>query len=246
MVNCDRCHRKFASYAALSQHYDRKHPAARKPTYLDNMANAEREAEFKPRARPYKSGGSAIKLTVFALILIIAVGVIAYAALNPPTQQTAKAIDVGSVAPDFRLTDTTGSTFTLSEYKGSSNVLLFFNEGLACSPCLQQMQSMDQLNQQFSGLNVVVASITADDPSSLSNWARASGPTYGRVMTDQSLQVARAYDMLGYSMHGTAPGHSFVLVNTSGIVAWREDYYPPSMWAEPSQILTGVTKALGA
>ncbi|HEY4823358.1 MAG TPA: redoxin domain-containing protein, partial [Candidatus Bathyarchaeia archaeon] len=151
---------KVLLYAALSQHYDRKHSAARKPTYLENMASAEREAEFKSRARPYKSGRSVIKLTVFALILIIAVGVIAYAALNPPTTQRTKAIDVGSVAPDFTLTDTLGGTFTLSEYKGSSNVLLFFNEGLACSPCLQQMQSMDQLNQQFSGLNVVVASIT--------------------------------------------------------------------------------------
>ncbi len=246
MVKCERCHRKFPSYAALNQHYDRKHPAARKPDNLADQVSAEREAEFRPRASPYKSGRSALKLTVFALILIIAVGVIAYAALNPPAQRGVKAVDIGSVAPDFTLTDTSGQTFTLSQYMGTSNVLLFFNEGLACSPCLQQMQSLDQLNPQFTGLNVVVAGITADDPSSLSNWAGASGPKFGRVMSDPSLQVARAYDMLGYSMHGTAPGHSFVLVNTSGVVMWRQDYYPPSMWVENSEILSQVTRALGA
>lgn len=246
MVNCDRCHRKFLSYAALNQHYDRKHPTAKKPSYLEAGAYKERELEVKPRFNPYSHRGSSVKLGVFVLILIIAAGVVAYAALTPRGPGGGKTVDVGSIAPDFRLTDTTGNSFALSDYRGKSNVLLFFNEGLACAPCLQQMQSMDQLNQQFTSLNVAMASITADDPSSLSNWARASGPTYGRVMTDRSLQVARAYDMLGYSMHGTAPGHSFVLVNTSGIVAWRQDYYPPSMWVEPSQVLTGVTKALGA
>ena len=247
MAKCERCHRKFPSYAALNQHYDRKHPAARKPDNLADQVSAEKRAEFRPRASPYKSGGSAIKVTVFALILIIAVGVIAYAALNPPTTQRTKAIDVGSVAPDFTLPDTSGSTFTLSDYKSSSNVLLFFNEGLACAPCLQEMQTIDQLNQQFTSLNVVVASVTADDPSSLANWARASGPRYGLVLSDQSVQVARAYDMLGYSMHGTAPGHSFVLVNMLGIVVWRQDYYPPSMGpVGNSEILSKVTQALGA
>ena len=247
MVKCERCYRKFPSYAALNQHYDRKHAAARKPDNLADQVSAERKVEFRPRASPYKSGRSAVKLTVFALILIIAVGVIAYAALNPPTTQRTKAIDVGSVAPDFTLPDTSGSTFTLSDYKSSSNVLLFFNEGLACAPCLQEMQTIDQLNQQFTSLSVVVASITADDPSSLANWARASGPRYGLVLSDQSVQVARAYDMLGYSMHGTAPGHSFVLVNMLGIVVWRQDYYPPSMGpVGNSEILSKVTQALGA
>ncbi len=245
MVNCERCHRKFLSYAALNQHYDRKHSNARKPTFLEDRANAERLYESERRVTPYKHGGSALKITVFALILIIAVGVIAYAALNPQVQKGGKAVDVGSVAPDFSLTDTTGNTFRLSAYKGTSNVLLFFNEGLACSPCLQQMQGLDQLNQQFTSLNVAVASITADDWSQLRNWASASGPEYGQVMSDPSVQVARTYDMLGYSMHGTAPGHSFVLVNTSGIVVWRQDYYPPAMWVENSEILSKVTRALG-
>ncbi len=169
-----------------------------------------------------------------------------YAAFSPQVMKGGKAIDVGSVAPNFTLTDTSGNAFTLSEYRGKSNVLLFFNEGLACSPCLQQMQSLDQFNQQFTDLKVVVAGITADEPGSLSNWVQASGPKYGVVMSDQSVNVARAYDMLGYSMHGTAPGHSFVLVNTSGIVAWRQDYYPPGMWVEPSEVLTRVTTALRA
>ncbi len=246
LVNCERCHRKFPSYTALSQHYERKHPAATKPTFLEEKIDNERSFALKPRTT-YMKRSSTLKITVFSLILIIAVAVVAYAALNPPGQRGTKAVDVGSVAPDFTLTDTSGAVFTLSQYKGTRNVLLFFNEGLACSPCLDEMRNMEQLNQQFTTLNVVMASITADELSALSNWARASGIQYGKVMSDQSVQVARAYDMLGYSMHGTAPGHSFVLVNTSGVVVWRQDYYPPSMGpVGNSEILSKVTNALGA
>ena len=98
---------------ALSQHYERKHPAATKPSSLEDRVNSERQNALRPHTSSYVKKGSPVKLTVFFLIIIIAVGVIAYAALNPPNQQRTKGIDVGSVAPDFTLTDTTGQAFTL-------------------------------------------------------------------------------------------------------------------------------------
>lgn len=160
-----------------------------------------------------------------------------------------KRVVTGSVAPDFTLPDVSGGTFTLSAYRGRSNVLLFFNEGLSCSPCLSQMQDLDQLNPQFTQMKVLVVSITGDQASQLASWAHSGGPQYGKVLSDQSLTVSKAYDTTGADvsmMPGTAPGHTFFLVDLSGVIKWRADYGPSNMYVPNDQIIAAVRRALGA
>jgi len=182
------------------------------------------------------------------LIVIVAVGAIGYVALAPREQAT-KGVTVGIIAPDFTLPDISGGTFRLSDYRGRHNVLLFFNEGLSCQPCLAQMRDLDQLSQQFGTLGVIPVSITGDSLHLLQNWASAGGPKSGKVLSDQSLEVSRMYDMLGPDvsmMPGMAPGHTFVLVNKSGIIVWRQDYGPSLMYVQNDQIIAAVRKAVGA
>ncbi len=249
MVDCERCHRKFGSYAALAQHFDTKHRNARKPTELERALAAEKELDGYKAEVKYVHGPSKTKLGAFLLILIIAVGVIGYVALTPREQTGGSAVGAGAVAPDFTLPDVNGGTFTLSSYKGKSNVLLFFNEGLSCAPCLSQMSDLDGIDQQLTKLNVTVVSITGDSLNLLASWARSSGPHYGKVLSDQTLTVSRAYDMLGPDksmMPGSAPGHSFILVDKSGIIKWRQDYGPATMYVPNDQILADVRRTLGA
>jgi peroxiredoxin Q/BCP len=181
------------------------------------------------------------------MIVVIAIGVVGFVAFTPKAQPTQK-IGVGSKAPDFSLPDTTGGTFRLSDYRGKTNVLLFFNEGLACAPCLSQMRDLDQINSQLTGLNVLLVSITGDQLSLLVDWAKSSGPQYGLLLSDQSLDISRTYDMLGADvsmMPGTAPGHTFVLVNKAGIIVWRADYGPYNMYIQNNEIIAQVRKTLG-
>ncbi len=217
------------------------------PAQLQSQLVDERrlESRYKPTTFTHKT--SRARLAVFVLILIVAAAVIGVVALKSP-ELGAKAVRAGSVAPEFSLADTAGGTFRLSDYKGTSNVLLFFNEGLACSPCLQQMQELDQLNQQLTGMNIkVVASITTDNMVQLSGWAQSGGPRYSRVLSDEGLAVSRMYDVLGTSMHvGQVPGHTFILINPSGIVVWRQDYYPPSMYVPNDQLMADIRRAMGA
>ena len=248
MVECDRCHRKFSSYAALSQHFENRHHNATKPPEIVKGVAAEKELEKYRATVHYAHGTSKTKLAVFLLILVIAAGVIGYVALTP-REESVKRVVTGSVAPDFTLPDINGGTFTLSAYRGRSNVLLFFNEGLACSPCLSQMRDLDQLNQQFTQMNIIVVSITGDQVSQLASWARSDGPRYGKVLSDQSLTASKAYDTLGADvsmMPGTAPGHTFFLVDKSGVVKWRADYGPDMMYVPNNQIIAAVKQALGA
>ena len=50
-----------------------------------------------------------------------------------------------------------------------------------------------------------------------------------------------AYDALAYGMmHGTTPGHSFVLVDPKGVIRWRADYGGApnyAMYVPDSQII---------
>jgi len=247
MVDCERCHKEFVSYAALSQHFDTRHHNAQRPEKLERKLAAERDLKSYITPVHYAHGPSKAKIAIFLLILIVATGVIGYVALTP-REVSISALGVGATAPDFTLPEVEGGTFILSSYRSRANVLLFFNEGLSCAPCLNQMTELDQLNQQFAGLDVVAVSITGDSPRLLASWAQASGPQYSKVLSDQSLTVSRMYDMLGPNvsmMPGSAPGHSFILVNKDGRIVWRQDYGPYNMNVPNDEIIASVKRALG-
>jgi peroxiredoxin len=247
MVVCDRCFKKFSSYGALSQHYETKHSNARKPAELERGFAEEKELA-KYKVSVHSKGHARKKLAVFFLILIMAAGVTGYVALTP-REKTTSHLAQGAVAPDFTLPSVTGEMVQLSSYRGKSNVLLFFNEGLSCSSCLRQMQDLDEVNQQFVDMNIVTVSITADPINALSEWAKSTGPQHGKTLSDQSLAVSRVYGVLGADtsmMPGTAPGHTFFLVDKSGIIKWRQDYGPYNMYVPNDQIITAIRRALGA
>ncbi len=242
MVECDRCHRKFSSYAALSQHYESKHHNATTAPEIVKGVAAEKELEKYRATVHYSQGSSKTKLAVFLLILVIAAGVIGYVALTP-REAGGSTIGVGSNAPNFTLQDVAGGTFTLSDYRGTSNVLLLFNEGLSCQPCLQQMHDLDALNSRFSSMNVLVVSVTPDSVDQLRRWMGAGGPQYGKVLSDPGQVAFNMYHPVGTG--GSMMTHTFLLINKAGIVIWRQDYGPSNMYVENTEILAAVTKALG-
>jgi len=236
----------------LLEHYKAKHPNVTNLSELQNHAVAEAEISLHNQQRSIVHSSSHVKLIAFLIIIVLAASVIGYVAVTPHTSQSSEQgtgyLGVGMVAPDFTLPDTSGGTFTLSAYRGKSNVLLFFNEGLSCAPCLQQMHDLDQLNPQFLSLNVVVVSITGDSLTMLSSWASSSGPQYGKILSDQSLTVSKIYAVLGADismMPGTAPGHTFILVDKSGIIKWRQDYGPGTMYVPNDQIIAAVKQFVG-
>jgi peroxiredoxin Q/BCP len=243
MVECERCHKKFLSYGALSQHFESKHHNATKPPELLRDLALEKDLERYTATVSYVRGPSKTKLGAFLMIIIIAAGVIGYVAFAPTSGGATKDA-TSSIAPDFTLPATNGATFTLSAYRGKSNVLLLFDEGLSCQPCLQQMHDLDDLNTQFSGMNVLVVSITPDDIGQLQNWANSNGPQHGLVLSDYNQAAFNLYHPMGSG--GTMMTHTFILVNKSGEIVWRQDYGPGTMYVQNSEILADVKNALGA
>jgi len=145
----------------------------------------------------------------------------------------------------YTMTSTDGTTFDLAALKGQS-VLLFFQEGVGCQPCWDQIKDIEAHRDQFTALGVdKIVSITTQTPDVLKQKVeleKLSTP----VLSDPNLDVSRAYQANQYGMMGTSTdGHSFVLVGKDGIIKWRADYggAPKYTMQLPVQNLTADMKA---
>jgi len=159
-------------------------------------------------------------------------------------------LEAGQKAPQFQLASVVnGGSFSLTNYANKSDVLLFFNEGLSCSPCLQQMVDIDRNYSAFTKMGLTVVSITTDSSSSLGTWAHNNGISRMMVLADSSLQVDEMYTTMGEgtgSMHpGMAPGHTFILIGKDGRILWRQDYGTTTMYVPMNQLIASVKSALG-
>ena len=202
------------------------------------------------RAKSLRRKNNGTRNAVILIALFAAASAsVAYLLWSLPAQSSAMVL-AGQQAPSFRLTSAIdGRSFNLTAYAGESDVLLFFNEGLSCSPCLQQMVELDRDYPRFSDMGVMVASITTDPASSLGTWARSNGILNMMVLSDSSLKVDQTYGTMGAgtgSMHqGMAPGHTFILVDKDGTVVWRKDYGTYTMYVPVTELMSSVRSAMG-
>src|SRR5712692_5898470 len=150
----------------------------------------------------------------------------------------------GQSAPDFTLPSTDGPSVRLSELRAGTNVLLYFQEGIMCPPCWQQMRDLKRDVAKLQALNTTLVTITVDPLDQLkANVAReqVEGMT---LLWDKDAAVARSYQALFVSMHpGQRPGHTFILVSPDGKILWRRDFQ--EMYVPDPTILEPVAKALG-
>lgn len=130
----------------------------------------------------------------------------------------------GTAAPPFTLTAGGGKPVSLADYRGKS-VLLYFQEGLSCQPCWDQIGDLEQHEAALRAAGVdAVVSITTD-PADLIGRKATDERLTTPVLSDPELAVSRAYGANKYGMMGDMrDGHSFVLVGPDGTIRWRADY----------------------
>lgn len=132
---------------------------------------------------------------------------------------------IGETAPAFELEASTGGTVSLSDYQGKS-VLLYFQEGLMCQPCWDQITDLEKAPDavKAAGIDAMV-SITSDPADLIAQKVKDQGITETPVLSDPDLAVSREYSTNQYGMMGDSRnGHSFVLVGPDGKIQWRADY----------------------
>ncbi len=159
----------------------------------------------------------------------------------------------GEEAPAMRLPSTAGGTFDLAALRGKT-VLLYFQEGIMCQPCWDQIKDIESEFSQFQALGIdQVVSITTNELDQLRRKVADEGISTP-VLSDPDLAVSKAYTTNLYGMMGTNfNGHSFMVVGADGTIRWRADYggapkytmyvRTRNLLADLRQGLDGVTQA---
>jgi len=113
----------------------------------------------------------------------------------------AAAADVGRPAPDFTLTDLTGQTHKLSDYRGKVVVLEWVNQ--ECPFVVKHYASgnLPATQKAATADGVVWLTINSGrpgaqgdfDPTQVNQWAKAHGAAYTAYFRDQDGKVGRLY-----------------------------------------------------
>ena len=110
---------------------------------------------------------------IFLTILTSFIGTAVFAADVPP---------VGSAAPEFSLTDTKGSTHSLSEYKGKYVVLEWFNPQCPFVKKHYGSGNMQNLQKEYTGKGVVWLTIDSNAPG-----------TEGNLTAEEAAKIATSW-----------------------------------------------------
>ena len=173
------------------------------------------------------------------IVIAVVVGVVAIAALyaifssSTSSQATAGGSTYpyavgnpgpGEPAPPMRLPSTDGGTFELGDLRGE-RVMLYFQEGVMCQPCWDQLRDIEARWDEFEALGIDrVVSITSDPLDVLEDKVALEG-LEAPLLSDPGVEVSATYEANQYGMMGTSMnGHSFVIVGPDGTIEWRADY----------------------
>jgi len=197
-------------------------------------------AKRKAAAPPIKSKTRAVqapqrlpRLAATAAVVVVAAVVGLYflsSSHNSKSSASAYPYAVGSpgpgqLAPDVKLPSTSGGSFDLASYRGKKPVLLYFQEGLTCQPCWDQISAIQKEEPKLHALGIgPIVSITTDPLGLIRQKAQDEGLTIP-VLSDEGGRVSDTYDARSYGMMGhDRDGHSFILVGKNGKILWRADY----------------------
>ena len=172
--------------------------------------------------------------TVAAGLAVAAVAIVfALATQNRDTPAT-------GVAPTFTLPTSDGGSISLEEMRGHP-VLLYFSEGVGCDACFAQMADIEASSSAFDRLGVQVVPIMVNPASDVVPAAAGFG-LKTPIALDTAKAVSGEYGVLGTGMHAGLPGHSFILVDATGTIAWQANF--PSMYVSSDELLRTISDYL--
>jgi peroxiredoxin len=166
--------------------------------------------------------------------LIVAIAAMLFASRSPRFGE-----GVGAQAPTFTLPSTGGGSVSLADFRGK-DVLLYFSEGVGCDACFYQMQNLEQNATKLSAEGITVVPIVVNPADQV----RVELDRFGLrtpFLVDANESVSSSYGVIGTGMHANLPGHSFILVDAAGRIAWSGDY--PSMFVTTDQLLSDIGSA---
>ncbi len=103
---------------------------------------------------------------------------------------------LGSLAPEFELTDLEGTQHRLSQYRGDVVLLNFW--ATWCEPCRVEMPAIDKKYQALRGKGFVVLGVDFDEPATEVRAFRDQVKVSFPLLLDPGGKVQGLYRILGY------------------------------------------------
>jgi peroxiredoxin len=152
-----------------------------------------------------------------------------------------------SAAPAWSLSDASGKTVALNQYKGRPVVLLFY-EGSGCIRCAGQLNSFAQKARDFANANIELVAIGTDTPEELRK-TQADSQTEGAVpfplLSDSKLQAFKAYRCVDFD---NQPMHGVFLIDAQGRIRSQrisdKPFNDPALVLKEAKELTSDVAAL--
>ena len=104
-------------------------------------------------------------------------------------------LTVGDKAPEFSLPGTGDKTYSLSDFRGKTVVLVFY-PGDNTPVCTRQLQSYTENWDQFAGLDATVLALSPQDVPSHEGFSCKHGFPFP-LLADTDKSVGGAYGILG-------------------------------------------------
>jgi mycoredoxin-dependent peroxiredoxin len=129
-------------------------------------------------------------------------------------------ISIGSVAPDFELSDQHGNKVSLSSFKGKKNVVLLFIPFAFTGTCTGELCAMRDDLSAFQNENVELLAVSCDSMFTQRVWAEKEGYQFP-VLADfwPHGAVAQAFGIFDEA-RGCALRGTFV-IDKEGVVRWQ-------------------------
>jgi peroxiredoxin (alkyl hydroperoxide reductase subunit C) len=130
-------------------------------------------------------------------------------------------VKVGDAAPDFMLPSITGQKVTLSQYRGSKNVVLSFVPAAWTPVCSDQWPGYNIVKDLFDKNDALLLGITVDNIPTLYAWTNQMGKLWFPVLSDfyPHGKVAESYGVL--RSDGTAERALFV-IDKKGVIRYLD------------------------
>lgn len=124
-------------------------------------------------------------------------------------------LGVGDPAPDFTLSGTGGRAYSLSEFRGSPVVLVFY-PGDDTPVCTKQLNAYNDDLGKFEALDAQILGISAQSVDSKESFSGKHGFEFP-LLADMDKEVASAYGTLGPIGF---PRRSVFIIDRDGIVRY--------------------------
>jgi peroxiredoxin len=120
-----------------------------------------------------------------------------------------------SAAPAWSLSDASGKTVALNQYKGRPVVLVFY-EGSSCIRCAGQLNSFARKAREFSDSGIALVAIGTDTPEELKKTqedSQTDGAVPFPLLSDSKLEAFQAYHCVDFE---NQPMHGVFLIDAQG------------------------------